>query len=196
MILRQGRLDARLFARECDVVDYDRSMLAERTRIVGLVTAVGLVIATAGAICSEREEPIERLSVDVRVDLATPEMGSNGHEDAISCSRHRPPLGEDTLFVVLRDEPEWTGVEEESDWARSYHMVWDGPIRTWTTMRKVRVPGLDHRMIESIEPVGTEHHAVFVRVRVVVPGDLEAALEWVRARPEVESASVRLEYEY
>jgi hypothetical protein len=168
-------------------------VIAERTCCRS--TAIALVLAIAGTMIGAAaiavEQPLERLVVDApRTDFVTAEIAS----DPIICRRHQSPRSKDTLFVVLRDEPEWTGIDEESDWSKSYHMVWDGPIRTWTTMRTVRVPSLDHRMIESIEPVGTEHHAVYVHVRVVVPGDLEAALEWVRARPEVESASVRLEY--
>ncbi len=97
----------------------------------------------------------------------------------------------DRLFVILREEPEWTGADEESDWSKSSRMVWDGPIQTWTTMRQVRVPSLNHRMIDSIEPVQPHTPEIFVMVRVVVPGDLEAALEWVRANPEVRYADVR-----
>ncbi|MFN0248518.1 MAG: hypothetical protein ACKV2T_16620 [Kofleriaceae bacterium] len=105
----------------------------------------------------------------------------------------------DTLQVVLREAPEWTGVDIESDWAKTFRMVWDGPITSWTTMRQVRVPALDHRMIESIEPMvflgeTADARTIRVKVRVVVPGDLEAALAWVAANPAVESARVEVTY--
>lgn len=97
----------------------------------------------------------------------------------------------DTLHVVLHEVPEVTGQTIESDWAKSFRMVWDGPIQTWTTMRMVRVPALDHRMIDSIEPSSeTDVRVLRVRVRVVVPGDLEAALAWIRANPAVRTAEV------
>lgn len=166
-------------------------MLAVRTRLRWGI-AISAILTLAGLLASTSADVQQPAVPAPRID-PTPQVESGRPS---RCGRVTP-RSSDTLFVVLHEAPEWTGVDEESDWAKSYRMVWDGPIQTWTTMRKVRVPSLDHRMIESIEPatsIFSPGHAVFVRVRVVAPGDLEAALAWVRARPDVERASVRIDF--
>ncbi len=162
-------------------------MLADRPRLRWAIEVSALLAIIAFAYFASPVTPTEEL------DAAAPPTVT-ATAPAASPSVHDTP---DTLIVHLHDVPEWTGIEDESDWAKSYRIVWDGPIRTWTTMRDIRVPSLNHRMIESIEP-GRERcglpsknsRVIVVKVRVVVPGDLEAALEWVRSNPAVEQANV------
>jgi hypothetical protein len=160
-------------------------MLADRARVLVLLLLASittLVVVGGVVIVGHSNEHVDSEIAGLSREI----------HGVLSVERARPN-SVDTLFVVMRDEVEWTGVVEESDWSKVCQITWDGPIRTWTTMRKVRVPSLDNRMIESIEPVGTEHNAIYVHLRVIVPGDVDAALAWIRSRPEVESAALRIE---
>lgn len=157
-------------------------MLADRIRAFGIVGIVGAsILGLAGAAVVTRS----------KVTRPTP---TSPTETTRSVQRDEQPApSPDTLVVELRSAPEWTGVVVESDWAKSYRMAWNGPIRSWTTMRNIRVPSLDHRMIESIEPVDPQvENRIRVRVRVVVPGDLEAARDWVASNPAVNVAAVEM----
>jgi hypothetical protein len=163
-------------------------MLATRVRLA-CATAIGATVALALSLVTVGGD---RVAVDDRV---AERPSDDQPRTRRRCDVETVP-SKDSLTVVLHEAPEWTGVDVESDWAKSFRMVWDGPITSWTTMRQVRVPGLDHRMIESIEPIEAtrDARAIRVKVRVVVPGDLEAALAWVAANPAVESARVEVSY--
>ena len=162
-------------------------MLADRIRAFGIAGIVGAsIVGFAGA------------AVVTRFANETPAAHEATH---MTCAAPQRPAiatpvttrSPDTLVVELRSAPEWTGVVEESDWAKSYHMAWNGPIRSWTTMRNIRVPSLDHRMIESIELADPRvENRIRVRVRVVVSGDLEAARDWVASNPAVNAAAVEM----
>jgi hypothetical protein len=162
-------------------------MLATRVRLTRSVATAAIV---AVGLFAWREAR----SVDVHAAQVHEPVRAERHRDR--CGAVEAPRSDDTLVVYLHEPAEWTGVEVESDWAKTFRMVWDGPIRSWTTMRLVRVPSLDHRMIESIAPWsighGNEVLRLRVKVRVVVPGDLDAALEWARVNPAVASAEVSI----
>jgi hypothetical protein len=163
---------------------------------IGATVAVAVLAVVGDRVNDDRiEERVERVQRDEHPTARAADTSRDQPRTRRRCELEMVP-STDTLRVVLHEAPAWTGVDIESEWAKSFRMVWDGPITSWTTMRQVRVPGLDHRMIESIEPIAATREArtIRVKVRVVVPGDLEAALAWVAANPAVESARVEVSY--
>ncbi len=165
-------------------------MLADRIRAFGIVGIVGAsILGLAGAAVVTRFTASEVTRPTPMLSTETTRSVQRDEDERSQAAAPSP----DTLVVELRAAPEWTGVVVESDWAKSYRMAWNGPIRSWTTMRNIRVPSLDHRMIESIEPADPQvENRIRVRVRVVVPGDLEAARDWVASNPAVNVAAVEM----
>jgi hypothetical protein len=169
---------------------------------IGATVAVAVLAVVGDRVNDDRiEERVERVQRDEHPTARAADTSRDQPRTRRRCELEMVP-STDTLRVVLHEAPAWTGVDIESDWAKSFRMVWDGPITSWTTMRQVRVPGLDHRMLDSIEPIvmsgdtpgARDTRTIRVKVRVVVPGDLEAALAWVAANPAVESARVEVSY--
>jgi hypothetical protein len=105
-------------------------MLADRARVLVLLLLASittLVVVGGVVIVGHSNEHVDSEIAGLSREI----------HGVLSVERARPN-SVDTLFVVMRDEVEWTGVVEESDWSKVCQITWDGPIRTAMWMQRSR----------------------------------------------------------
>lgn len=175
-------------------------MLADRPRTRWAIEICALLAVVSGAVWASRR-------VETSFSTETPADPVPFQRTHLCTGPTRPllvdpaPAVRETeqpamIVATLRFSPERTTKVIDSDWHRRYRGEGEGPIETWTRMRNVNVPSLNDRLFEEVRPfllVGDGFdlsRAVLIEVRAVVPGDAEAALERVRANPDVDHADV------